>query len=61
MQLSYRGISYQFPSKCLATVKQEINGQYRGIPYQRREIKDAMVKDIYVLKYRGVEYIKFLH
>ena len=58
MQLTYRGVPYEFnaiPSKCM---KPETIGKYRGIAYQKKLYAVDMVKKrIFALKYQGIDYI----
>ena len=57
MQLTYRGIPYQFNAVRTETINSEITGKYRGIAYKTKRCAEIPAKPIFAVKYRGVDYM----
>jgi len=57
MQLSYRGVKYDYTPPTVETAPSEIAGKYRGIDVRfRTQSKDMVQQPTIELKYRGAAY-----
>ncbi len=57
MQLSYRGVSYEFNPSDSASIPGEVIGKYRGAVLRTQHCTNPPVPELFItLQYRGVSY-----
>jgi hypothetical protein len=57
MQLSYRGVPYEYNPTSVETIEGKVGGKYRGLPWRHTQVKmnkKLRVQPTYELYYRGV-------